>query len=118
MSTIKFEKTLEERIHYSTTLKNKYTDRIPVIIEKDIRCRDSIEISKNKYLFPRTMNISEIITIIRKNIKMDSSKAIFIFVDGCLVPMNNSIESIYNSHANEDGFLYVTYTYESTFGGY
>ena len=113
---MKQEKTFEERILYSTTLKNKYPDRVPVIIEKDPKCKEVGTIEKNKYLLPKTMHLSEIIIIIRKNIKIDSSKAIFMFINGLLLPNSTTIGLVYHDHVSEDGFLYITYRSESTFG--
>jgi GABA(A) receptor-associated protein len=111
-------KTLEERILYSEKLLNKYPDRIPVIIEKSKRDKSNIllDSSKCKYLIPRHLHVSQLIFLIRKNIQIDSNKAIFIFVDNILVPNNSDIETIYHNHKDLDGFLYVSYSCESTFG--
>ena len=116
MTEIKFKKTLDERIIYSSALKTKYPDRVPVIIEKSPHCKEQFNISKNKYLFPKNMHIREIITIIRKNIKIDSSKAIFIFINSLLIPMNDDIGTVYNNCVDPDGFIYITYNCESTLG--
>jgi GABA(A) receptor-associated protein len=61
--------------------------------------------------------MSEVIYIIRNRIKLDSKEAIFIFVgNGTLVPSNYSINEVYDTYKNEDGFLYIIYTAENTFG--
>ena len=103
------DKTLEERILFSTNLKNKYPGRVPIILQTSKK-------ESSKYLIPVDLKISEFIYIIRKKIKIDSNKAIFIFIDNMIVPMNQSIGENYNSLKNEDGFLYVTYSFENTFG--
>ena len=108
------DKTFEEKIVYSSALKNKYPDRIPVIIEKSKK--DDPDIDKNKYLVPKYLNISEFLHIIRKRIKIDSKKAIFIFINNTLTPMNITMGDIYQTHKCNDGFLYVKYTLENTFG--
>jgi GABA(A) receptor-associated protein len=107
-------KTFEERLMYSSTLKNKYQDRIPVIIEKSKE--SDPEIDKNKYLVPKSLKINEFICIIKKRIKIDSKKAIFIFINNKLIPMGASIEEVYETEKNDDGFLYIKYTLENTFG--
>jgi Microtubule associated protein 1A/1B, light chain 3. len=49
--------------------------------------------------------------------KMPPEKAIFIFVRG-QVPMQSSrMSSIYDELKDDDGFLYITYAGENTFGG-
>jgi GABA(A) receptor-associated protein len=110
------DKTLDERILFSTNLKNKYPGRVPIIVEKSKRDKSEYKIENSKYLIPVDLKISEFIYIIRKKIKIDSNKAIFIFIDNMLVPMNQTIGENYNSLKNEDGFLYVTYAFENTFG--
>jgi len=109
-------KTLEERILYSSTLKTKYPGRIPVIIEKCKHDKSEFVIDRPKYLIPVELSMSEFISLIRKRIKIDSHKAIFIFIDNLLLPMTQVMGEIYNLHKDPDGFLYVTYRLENTFG--
>lgn len=47
---------------------------------------------------------------------MPSEKAIFIFVNDILPPTAALISTIYEEHKDEDGFLYVLYSGENTFG--
>ncbi|GAA5982691.1 hypothetical protein JCM11641_002338 [Rhodosporidiobolus odoratus] len=42
----------------------------------------------------------------------------FIFVDEVLPPTAAMMSMIYDEHKDEDGFLYVTYSGENTFGGF
>jgi len=118
MNELRNNKTFDERVLYSQKLLNKYPDRIPVIIEKNKNDKSGLLIdpTKTKYLIPKHLHISELIFLIRKNIKIDSSKAIFIFVDNILVPNNSDLDLIYLNHKNPDGFLYVSYSCENTFG--
>ena len=43
-------------------------------------------------------------------------KAIFIFVNDTLPPTAALMSAIYQEHKDKDGFLYVTYSGENTFG--
>jgi GABA(A) receptor-associated protein len=54
--------------------------------------------------------------VIRKRIKLEPEKAIFIFVNNTLPPTAALMSQIYKEQADSDGFLYVTYSGESTFG--
>ena len=102
--------TLEERIFESGKLKFKYPDRIPIVI------KPNKSTSQHKYLVPRNINVGEFVNIIRRRIKLDSQKAIFLLVNNILPPTAHSISSIYDEHKDEDGFLYVVYSLENTFG--
>jgi GABA(A) receptor-associated protein len=111
-----YEKTFEERVLHSTQLMNKYPDRVPIIIKKRKDDKNLEELSKNKYLIPKNLDIKDIIFIIRKNLKIEPHHGIFVFVANVLVPMNTSMGAIYLQHKDPDGFLYITYSKEATFG--
>jgi len=56
--------------------------------------------------------------VIRKRIHLLPEKAIYIFVNGkTLPPSAASMSQVYQENKSEDGFLYVTYAGETTFGG-
>ena len=95
---------------------NKYPDRIPVIINKRETDTTLPSLDNNKYLIPRTFKFGEFVILIRKKIKLDSNKAIFVFVDNILPPNNTSLEELYSRYKDPDGYLYVTYCLENTFG--
>jgi hypothetical protein len=108
---------METRIEFSGILLQKYPDRVPVIIKRNPADKILRDIDREKYLIPKNLRVSEIHNIIRKKITLDSKQALFIFVNGgVLVPMNTSILEIYNSYKNDDGFLYIVYAAENTFG--
>ena len=108
------DKTLEERKIESDKLKTKFPDRLPVLIK---RGSDSVqEIDKKKFLVPIDITVGQFIYIIRKRINLPPEKAIFVFVKNALPPTSALMSAIYQKYKNEDGFLYVTYSGENTFG--
>jgi GABA(A) receptor-associated protein len=54
--------------------------------------------------------------LIRKRIKLANDQALFIYIRGQLPASSAVFSSIYEEHKDEDGFLYVVYTGESSFG--
>lgn len=91
----------------SSLVRQKYTDRIPVICEK-VEKSDIATIDKKKYLVPADLTVGQFVYVIRKRIKLSPEKAIFIFVDEVLPPTAALMSSIYEEHKDEDGFLYIT----------
>lgn len=59
------------------------------------------------------MNSGQFVYVIRKRIKLEPEKAIFIYVDEVLPPTAALMSSIYEEYKDEDGFLYVTYSGEN-----
>jgi len=114
MEKFKQEYTFEQRTKQSRDLLQKYDDRIPVIIcpgNKNTPVAD-----KYKYLVPNTLTIGEFVYIIRKRIKLGPEQAMFIFTNNILPPTASSLYSIYQEHRDDDGFLYLVYSLENTFG--
>lgn len=111
---MKLEDTLQKQ-NESTKIILKYPDRVPVIVNK---CNKSTlnKLKKNKFLVEKDMTFTNFIFTIRKNIELDKSHALFTLVNNTLVNGNQTMGEIYNDHKNEDGFLYVVYTSENTFG--
>ena len=117
MSTFKMEHSKESRQAESGRIRGKYPDRIPVIRE---RCpqsnKDVPDIDKKKYLVPSDLTVGQFVYVIRKRIKMNPEKALFLFIDNKLPPTSEIMSTIYDEHKDDDGFLYIQYSGENTFG--
>ncbi|KAI7743915.1 hypothetical protein M8C21_032026, partial [Ambrosia artemisiifolia] len=90
-------------------IREKYPDRIPVIVEKAERS-DVPDIDKKKYLVPADLTVGQFVYVVRKRIKLSAEKAIFIFVKNVLPPTAAMMSAIYEENKDEDGFLYMTYS--------
>ncbi|KAK3253313.1 Autophagy-related protein 8d [Cymbomonas tetramitiformis] len=114
-SSFKQEHPLEKRQGEAQRIREKYPDRIPVIVEKSEKS-DIPDIDKKKYLVPADLTVGQFVYVIRKRIKLGPEKAIFIFVNNVLPPTAALMSAIYEEHKDDDGFLYITYSGENTFG--
>eukprot|EP00192_Tetraselmis_astigmatica_P020532 CAMPEP_0117667036 /NCGR_PEP_ID=MMETSP0804-20121206/10730_1 /TAXON_ID=1074897 /ORGANISM="Tetraselmis astigmatica, Strain CCMP880" /LENGTH=204 /DNA_ID=CAMNT_0005474691 /DNA_START=654 /DNA_END=1272 /DNA_ORIENTATION=+ len=115
MVSFKEEHPLEKRQGEAARIRDKYPERVPVIVEKAEKS-DIPEIDKKKYLVPSDLTVGQFVYVIRKRIRLSPEKAIFIFVKNVLPPTAALMSSIYDDHKDEDGFLYITYSGENTFG--
>ena len=115
MNTFKKEVSFEERLYQSSSIMEKYSNRLPVIIQKDNKL-NTPDIDKNKYLVPNELKVSQLIFTIRHRIKLDKNQAIFLFNDNTILKSSDSISYIYDTYKDEDGFLYINYSLENTFG--
>ena len=96
-------------------IKNKYPNRIPIIVKKKKDC-ELPDIDKSKFLVQKDMIINQFIYIIRKKINLKPNEAIFVTINNQMCISNQSLSEIYDKHKNDDGFLYITYSSENTFG--
>lgn len=117
---IEFKKkfSLEKRMEESRRIIEKYPERIPVIVEKATTHSDDLDyIDRNKFLVPNDLTMANFMYIIRKRLKLSPEKSIFLFVnDTTMVPTAALMSSIYTDNKDEDGFMYIKYASESTFG--
>jgi len=111
----KEEHSLENRCQESSKIRSKYPDRIPVIVEKAARSTIQ-DIDKRKFLVPADLTVAQFMYIIRKRIQLPPEKAMFLFVNRVLPATSATIGTIYEEHKDEDGFLYIAYSGENTFG--
>jgi GABA(A) receptor-associated protein len=108
--------SFEARLEESTKIKEKYVDRIPVIIEKHISATNIAKIDKSKYLVPSSMTLAQFLVVIRKRVQLAPEQSIFFFINNTLQPTSSTMSEIYNNFHDKDGFLYLNYTSENTFG--
>merc|ERR1712110_1289926 len=105
----------EKRAAEASRIREKYPDRIPVICEKEPRS-DIPPVDKRKYLIPMDLTVGQFVYVIRKRISVPPEKAIFIFVNNTLPPTAALMSTVYEQHKDEDGFMYMMYGGENTFG--
>lgn len=113
----KDEITLIKRKQESARIIAKYPDRIPIICERNKNSKKNIpKIDKHKYLVPSDLTLGQFIYVIRKRIKLPPEKALFIFINNKMMPTASLLNEIYQRNKDDDGFLYVEYSGENTFG--
>ena len=95
-------------------IMEKYPDRVPVICERLTKRIN--ELDRKKYLCPGDLSLANFMYVIRKRMKLAPEKAIYLFINDKLCPTSALLSQIYNENKDEDGFLYIKYDGESTFG--
>ena len=104
----------EDRCIESKKICMKYPERIPIIVEKG-NC-SLPDIGKNKFLVSKDMITSQFIFMIRKRIKLDPSQTLFVMMNNRVASGSAPLGSLYEDYKDEDGFIYMIYTSENTFG--
>ncbi len=107
--------TFEERVEESSQIRYKYPDRIPVIVEKLPKSR-AVPIDKNRYLVPNDLSMAKFIFVIRKRLNMSSESALYVYVNDTIPQISLPMFDLYERYKKKDGFLYLFYTMENTFG--
>jgi GABA(A) receptor-associated protein len=105
----------EKRKTEAWNIRAKYPERVPVIVEKSLNS-DIVNIDKNKFLAPCELTVGQFMFIIRRRMKLPPEKALFVFVKNHIPMQSLLISTLYDDCADADGFLYMTYAGENTFG--
>lgn len=113
----KFKKAhpFKNRKNEAEKIKAKYPDRIPIIVEKTDKSQIP-DIDKSKYLVPNDLTVGQFVYVIRKRIKLTPEQAIFVFVNNNIPSTSALVSQLYKEHKDDDGFLYLLYSGESSFG--
>jgi len=114
--SFKSSHSFEDRCAESARIREKFPGRIPVIVERSLRSTNVPPLDKVKFLVPGDLSIGQFIYVVRKRLVMPSDQALFMFVGNSLPTTTSLLRELYASHRDDDGFLYVQYSGESTFG--
>ena len=120
--TFRFDqsKLLEKRREEAEKLLIRFSDRVPIIVEKNTRSQLD-DIDKHKFLVPCDITIGDFLQVIRKRLKIKDDTSIFIFVhknseSGQPLTISRHVKDVYDQYKSEDLFLKLTFCEESTFG--
>ena len=115
-SKYKTQNDEEKRKIEANKIRERYPDRIPVICEKSETSKLP-DIDNTKFLVPNDFTAFHFICMIRKRIKLPEKDCLYFFVNGKnLLKGDTLIAQIYEKKRDPDGFLYIIYTEEPSFG--
>ena len=112
----KDEHSFEHRCAESQRILTKYPDLIPIICERTANRNDVPMIDKKKYLVPPDLTMGQFLYVIRKRMKLSPEKALFIMINGKMANSARLISQVYHENKDKDGFMYMSYSGENTFG--
>ncbi len=114
---IKDNPYVDKRREESEKIRNQFPEKIPIICEKDPKSNIR-DIDKTKYLVPGDLTVSQFNMMIRKRIEIQQEAAFYLLVNGKNSITGDSLLSdIYEKYKDpEDGFLYIAYASELTWG--
>jgi len=115
----------EKRSDAIKRLKEKYPDRIPLIITDENKKNKPL-----KLLVPSDLTIMNILVIIRRRTHLNQKESIYLFAyknknknkndnkikEPILCNSSQTILSIYNNHKDDDDMLYMVYYKDNVFG--
>jgi GABA(A) receptor-associated protein len=116
--SFKANTTLAARQEESSSYRRKFSPpRIPIILEHaNSPQRPHVQLGNTKYVVPPEVRIGEFMFNIRKKIKFPAEFAAFLMVDDCIALPSLTMGEYYERARDDDGWLYIVWAEESTFG--
>ncbi|KAK3535879.1 hypothetical protein QTP70_021178 [Hemibagrus guttatus] len=99
------------------TIRSKFPNKLPVIVERCIQEKRLPLLDKTKFLVPHELTIGQFLCLLRSKIALEASQALYLLISGKnMCSMTASMGEVYSQHRDTDGFLYMTYASQDMFG--
>ena len=110
----KVQNPLEKRRKEFNKITSLYPNSIPIIIKKDPSNNEIMDCQKFKFLINKLSVTASFINEIRKKLNISPDSVNFRVLTSDYLPVSNEepLLSVYQNHKDEDGFLYLQYTYD------
>ncbi|KAG8341319.1 putative microtubule-associated protein 1A [Trypanosoma vivax] len=120
------------RLKETTAVRSRYPDHVPIICEpaqghESSQCDDALfssarrrvqrELDRSKFLLPEKSTMTQLMILLRRRLLLEEGQGVFVFVGGELPPNSSCVGDLYRKWRDPDGFLYMSYGIENTFGG-
>ncbi|XP_029970316.1 microtubule-associated proteins 1A/1B light chain 3C [Salarias fasciatus] len=117
MMPFKQRKCLATRKDEVCSIRSKFPNKLPVIVERYIREKTLPLLDKTKFLVPFELTLGQFLCLLRNKIDLESSQALFLLVaEKSMSCMSSSMGEVYTRYSDADGFLYITYASQEMFG--
>lgn len=126
--TYRRKHSAEYRRSESEDIRTMHPDRVPIIAEMHPTSRDALLGDRDvpvryKYLVPLDMNVANFLVVLRGRMQIPPDQALYLFVTDPggrrtrLITGGQMFSAVYaRNKSAEDGYLYVVYAAETTFG--
>ena len=107
---------IQERIEMASKIRLKYPTRVPLICDGEDPPAQRAK-KRIKYLVPRDMTLGTFQQVIRRKGAVATTQAIYFFCNnGKLLSSSVTLGHLSETMSGDDGFVYIRYRPESTFG--
>ena len=140
------EKPFAERLEESTKVRERYADRVPVIITRSSTrgALSTPDLDRSRFLVPQecvaarartralpssplptrrartprpcSLTLGQLVYVIRRRLHLPPDLGLFLFCNNTLPPTTLLVRELDSLYRADDGFLYIVYSGEAAFG--
>lgn len=113
----KQRRTYSQRQNDAAEIRETHPEQIPLIIEKYCREKNLPQMDQIKFLVAKNLTMCELQGVIRRRLHLQSTRSLYLIVNNRSVVSNSTLLcEVYERDKDDDGFLYMTYASQETFG--
>ncbi|KAL8164121.1 UNVERIFIED_CONTAM: Microtubule-associated proteins 1A/1B light chain 3C [Gekko kuhli] len=113
----KQRKSLASRKREVDEIREKYPNKIPVVVERYHKEKELPVLGKTKFLVSQDLPMSQFMLTIRSRLCLSANQAFYLLVnDKSLPTLSLTMMEVYRDNQEDDGFLYITYASQEMFG--
>ncbi|XP_026878527.1 microtubule-associated proteins 1A/1B light chain 3C [Electrophorus electricus] len=117
MMPFKQRKCLATRKDEVCTIRSKFPNKLPVIVERYVQEKQLPLLDKTKFLVPQELTMGQFLCLLRSKIALEATQALYLLISGKnMCSMTASMAEVYAQHRDADGFLYMSYASQDMFG--
>ncbi|KAL4622984.1 microtubule-associated proteins 1A/1B light chain 3C-like [Arapaima gigas] len=118
LKPFKQRKCLATRKHEVCSIRSKFPNKLPVIVERCVREKHLPLLDKTKFLVPHELTLGQFLCLLRSKIDLSPTQTLYLLVsERSMLCLSASMSEIYSRYSDPDGFLYITYASQDMFGG-
>ena len=98
-------------------LKSKYPDRAPFVIKRHLNSKNIADLEQSRFMLLKDQPMGMVIKLVRERLSLSPKESLYFFVkDGVVLSASMTVAEVYQLYTDEDGFAYLTYATQETFG--
>ncbi|EGD84288.1 hypothetical protein H112_07980 [Trichophyton rubrum D6] len=115
MPSFKKNHSFERRKREASLTLQHQPDHIPLVCEKEENS-DIVDVDCCRILAPKELLVGQLLHVLRNRLRLPPEKALFILINDQLPSNSSLLSTVYDTDKDEDGFLYIKFMGENTFG--